>query len=280
MGRGWQIVAGHHYATDTDKVWSYAWCYTDQIVDGVRVRIDLVERDSPSSRPRAPIATAESLAKAGLNDSSALELATKCPWLDGRAYTQNEFFTPLRSTSPQIATDVPAPNYTTEPFSNPTEKSGVESTSYVEKDGFDLLGYDLPNMPIFADNQTECESNCNQATSCLAYVFNKTYKKCFLKNSIGTLFENQVAYTGYRERIGQNPGISSLHFHNTSGLIGTFYRTLENIRYIDCATECDKDQDCRAFNFDSSNKQCTMLKSTFSAVPMPTVSSGVKGPLQ
>jgi hypothetical protein len=75
MGHRWEIMAGHHYASDTDSVWADAWCYTEQDVDGVHIRIQLVVRDSPTAQPRAPIASTESLSKVGLNDSSALELA-------------------------------------------------------------------------------------------------------------------------------------------------------------------------------------------------------------
>jgi hypothetical protein len=271
LGRRWTIETGHHYETDADKAWTRAWCYTQQVVDGVNVKVDLVERDSPTSQPRAPIASQESLAKVGLNDASALDLATKCPWIDGRVYAQNEFFIPSGRTAPSVVP--PFPNYSPEP---PTSIPA----SYVAKDGFDLPGYDLPNMPFGVGTQTECEHSCNQTNSCIAYVFNKAYRKCFLKSSVGTLFQNQDAYAGYKDIFGQEPKISALQFHVKSGFIGTFYRTLDNTRYTDCFTECDKDQDCRAFNFDSSNKQCTMLKSTFNSTPMPTVSSGVKGPLQ
>jgi hypothetical protein len=274
LGRSWTIETGHHYETDTDKEWAGAWCYTQQVVDGVKVKVDLVERDSPTSRPRAPIASQESLARVGLNDSSALDLATKCPWIDGKVYTQNEFFIPSGRTAPQLPTVAPpVPNYSPQP---PTSIP----PSYVAKDGFDLPGYDLPNMPLSVESQSECETSCNQTNACVAYVFNKAYRKCFLKSSVGTLYEYEVAYAGYKDSMGQSPRISSIQFHQKSGFIGTFYRTVENTRYFDCVTQCDKDQECGAFNFDSSNKQCTMLKSTFNSTPMPTVSSGVKGPLQ
>ncbi len=102
LGRRWTIETGHHYETDTDKAWIRAWCYTQQVVDGVNVKVDLVERDSPTSQPRAPIASQESLVKVGLNDSSALDLATKCPWIDGKVFAQSEFFVPSGRTAPQL----------------------------------------------------------------------------------------------------------------------------------------------------------------------------------
>jgi hypothetical protein len=276
LGRSWQIEAGHHYATDTDKVWTSAWCYTVQNVDGVLVKVDLVQRDSPTSQPRAPVASPESLARVGLNDSSALELATKCPWLDGRVYDSREFFIPY-GRNPSVPNLAPLTPKDPSPLGGNSTPNPLPS--YVAKDGFDMPGNDFPNMPLNVDTQSDCESKCNETDGCVAYVFNKPYKKCFLKNSLGTLFENEVAYAGYKDT-WNSPTISSLQFRKNTGFVGIFYRNLDNIRYVDCVMECEKDQICLAFNYDYSNKQCTMLRSINNAIPMPTVSSGVKGPLE
>jgi hypothetical protein len=85
LGKSWDIQAGHQYAAESDKIWTSAWCYTRPTVDGVALWIDLASRPSPSAQPLALIATRESLAKAGLDDSAALALATKCPWLDEKS---------------------------------------------------------------------------------------------------------------------------------------------------------------------------------------------------
>jgi hypothetical protein len=196
LGRSWQIEAGHHYVTDTDKVWTSAWCYTVQNVDGVLVKVDLVERDSPTSQPRAPVASPESLARVGLDDPSALELATKCPWLDRRVYGSSEFFIPY-GRNPSV------PNVTQPTPKDPSPLGGNSTSnplvSYVAKDGFDMPGNDFPNMPLNVDTQSDCESRCNETGGCVAYVFNKPYKKCFLKNSFGTLFQNEAAYVGNKD---------------------------------------------------------------------------------
>ena len=109
---------------------------------------------------------------------------------------------------------------------------------------------DLANMPIGSDLQSECEASCNSASGCVAYVFNKQYKKCFLKNAAGTLFQNDTAYTGYTSTNGEQPKFSLLKFHDKTAQIGTAYGSPSNIRYVDCALDCDKDFACIAFNYD------------------------------
>jgi predicted aspartyl protease len=272
-GRHWQIYAGHHYKTDTDKEWTNAWCYTQQVIDGVNVKIDLVERESPTSLPRAPIASPESLARVGLNDPSALDLAAKCPWLDGKVYSRSEFYVSPGRTPPSSPSIVPlVPDYAPAAGTNPAPPR------YVAKDGLDLLGNDFPNMPQNTDTQSECETRCNATNECVAYVFNKPFKKCFLKNAVSTLYEDEFAYTAYKDLGGEAPRISPLKLHKNAGFSGNFYKTIDNIKYMECEVECDKDQNCSAFDFYYGNKRCTMLRSVTSTnpIPMPTVSSGVK----
>jgi PAN domain len=273
IGRQWEVTAGHHFANDTDKVWSRAWCYTRQYADGVLVQVDLAERNSESSGPRGPLASPASLARVGLDDTSALELASQCPWLDGRAYAVGGFDIPTgRISVPSKVT--PSPDQSPEPI--PTAPPVPAAPAYVARDGFDLPGNDLSNMPINADTQVDCESSCNSSGNCVAYVFNKPYKKCFLKNDIGTMFANDQAYTGYKPRNGIEPRTSLLQMHKQTGLIGAYYRGLDGTNYLDCTIACDKDSGCAGFNYDSSTKQCTMLKQVSSSIAMPTVASGLK----
>jgi PAN domain-containing protein len=282
-GRLWQVEAGHHYATDTDTVWESAWCYTSQSADGVLVKIDLAARDSPGSTPLGPLASPESLIRVGLDDSSALDLAAKCPWLDGREYQGSDFAVPPGRTQRPAPQYVPAsaPQYVPAPAIQPEPApASPPAPIYIARDGFDLPGNDLANMPINSDTQSDCEASCDTAGSCVAYVFNKPFKKCFLKSSAGTILSNDQAYTGYKNIDGIQPRVSMLQTHKQISLIGTFYRKLDNIKYGDCTLECDKDSICLGFNYDSSTKGCVMLKEINNTIPMPTVSSGRKSSAQ
>ena len=42
--REWTIKAGHHFDTENDPSWSSAWCYADQLVEGVTVTVSLADR--------------------------------------------------------------------------------------------------------------------------------------------------------------------------------------------------------------------------------------------
>jgi hypothetical protein len=272
-GRQWEVEAGHHYATDTDKVWSNAWCYTNQSADGVLVRIDLAERGSPSGKPRGPLASPESLKQVGLDDSSALDLATKCPWLDGKEYQASDFDAPISRTQPTTPLFPPTPDSPPEPV-----PASPPAPAYITKDGFDLPGSDLSNMPLNRDTPVDCEASCNETSACVAYVFDKSFKKCFLKSETGTLITNDQAYTGYKKLDRGQPRISPLIMYRKTALVGPIYRETENLRYVDCTVECDKDFSCLGFNYDSTTRRCVMLKQISNTIPMPTVSSGIKAP--
>jgi hypothetical protein len=94
LGKNWDITAGHHYSNETDQVWQNAWCYTNPSINGVKLSIELANRASPTARPTALIASPETLAKAGLDDRAALDLATKCPWLDKASFRLDDFTIP------------------------------------------------------------------------------------------------------------------------------------------------------------------------------------------
>jgi hypothetical protein len=190
LGHRWTIEAGHHYATDTDKIWDRAWCYTRQSPSGILVQIDLAERDSPDARPTALIASPESLKRVDLGDASALDLATRCPWLDGKEYKVGDFsIPPLRNLPEAPNNPQPSPYLPSPPDALPSPNPpSAGSSIFLARDGFDLPGNDLQDKPVRADSQGDCEAICNMTNGCVAYVFNKLNKVCFAKNSIGTLF--------------------------------------------------------------------------------------------
>src|SRR5271165_4218472 len=126
-------------------------------------------------------------------------------------------------------------------------------------------------MPISSDTQSDCEASFNTAGSCVAYVFNKPFKKCFLKSAAGSIISNDQAYTGYKNLGGVHLRVSTLQMHKQIGVVGTFYRAIDNIKFVDCTLECDKDSICLGFNYDSSTRECVMLKQVNNTIPMPTV---------
>lgn len=94
QGSTWVVETGHQFESETDLNWKFAWCYTNRLVDGVLVKIDLVQRISPDAVPEASIATSETLDKAGLTDAAAIALATYCTWLDDKKFNAADFKVP------------------------------------------------------------------------------------------------------------------------------------------------------------------------------------------
>ena len=53
--------------------------------------VSLADRTSPTARPLAPVSSTETLASVGLDDASALELASQCLWLDEATFRPGDF---------------------------------------------------------------------------------------------------------------------------------------------------------------------------------------------
>jgi PAN domain len=250
----WPVTAGHQYESDTDKMWSRAWCYTTRTVDGVLIRVDLAVRDSPFARPKAPIASSQSLAKVGLDDDAGIQLAARCPWLDGRQFQESDFLSPPARNVPSATTNIAQQAAGAQPRTAAPALPTVPS--YVAKDGYDLPGNDLPNMPLAKESPLDCEQACNGAEGCVAYVFNKSFNKCFLKNAVGTLFENKTACTSVNQN-NQIQRVSSFKFQTKTGIVGAFYRSIDSTKLLDCTTACDSDLNCQAFNYDTATSALT-----------------------
>jgi hypothetical protein len=55
--------------------------------------VDLLQRSSPIATPLALVAPSETLDKVGLTRPAAVTLATKCLWLDNKAFEVTQFAT-------------------------------------------------------------------------------------------------------------------------------------------------------------------------------------------
>jgi hypothetical protein len=81
-GRSFLVTVGHHFQTESDKSWSYAWCYTSPTFLGVQYKVDLAERSSPSMSPTGLLSADKTLSTAGLTREEGFALASACPWID------------------------------------------------------------------------------------------------------------------------------------------------------------------------------------------------------
>ncbi|WP_165900031.1 PAN/Apple domain-containing protein [Borborobacter arsenicus] len=252
MGGTWRLTSGHFFRDENDVMWENAWCYTRQVVNGVDVNIELVNRVSPSAKPQAPISSGATLASVGLNDDTALNLATECPWLDGVSFRRSDF---------------------AEGIARRTEREKAQE--FVVKDGWDALGGDFMNMPMRNVSFEDCQTQCNRNDRCMALTYNKKFRACFLKGSATVLVRNIDAATAARRVVEAALQYSSLVFATNTVVVGHSYSNTE-MGYADCISACSTAEVCVGFNFDSKNRMCALMDNVVSSSKFTGVESGLK----
>ena len=89
FGYSWVIEAGHSFKTEADQakgIWSSAWCYTNQEVKGLSLKLDLARRNSPNGPPLIHSPKDQTLEALGLTIGNLKYLAESCPWYDGKKF--------------------------------------------------------------------------------------------------------------------------------------------------------------------------------------------------
>lgn len=248
-GSHWSLVSGHHFSDENDPTWDRAWCYTRRLVNGVDVNVDLANRPSPTDRPQAPSAPLATLTSIGLNDASALELASKCAWLDNRTFSGNEYDTP------------------------PGRAEAAQKL--VVQDGWDAMGFDLPSMPVWDVSFDQCQTQCEGDNRCLAITYDKKHSACFMKGDASVLVRAPDATVAVKQAVAGKVQYSSLVFYKNTVVVGNSYSSITST-YADCVLACAADVKCMGFDFDSPNKMCSMLDQVDSLSVFKGVASGSK----
>lgn len=248
-GSHWSLVSGHHFSDEHDPTWDRAWCYTRRLVNGVDVNVDLANRPSPTARPQAPAAPMATLASIGLNDASALELASKCAWLDNRAFSGNDYEAP------------------------PGRAEAAQKL--IAQDGWDAMGFDLPSMPVWNVSFDQCQTQCEGDNRCLAITYDKKHSACFMKGDASVLVRAPDAAVAVKQAVANKVQYSSLVFYKNTVVVGESYSNIPST-YADCVLACAADQKCMGFNFDTPNKMCSMLDQVDTLSVFKGVASGSK----
>jgi hypothetical protein len=85
--REYDVVAGHEFASETDTMFSHAWCYTNALEEGLTLKIGLGTQE-PNKSALMAMPTAAMLKKSGLSCKNIQMLYNNCPWLDGNPNVQ------------------------------------------------------------------------------------------------------------------------------------------------------------------------------------------------
>ncbi|AZO34112.1 MAG: hypothetical protein EOS76_10950 [Mesorhizobium sp.] len=248
-GAHWTLTSGHYFTEENDPTWDRAWCYTRRLVNGVDVNTDLVNRLTPTATPQAPIAPPATLASVGLNDDSARELASKCAWLDGKAFSPADFELPSGRAE--------------------------AAKKLIAQDGWDAMGFDLQGMPLMNLSFDQCQTRCEGDDQCQAITYDKKHSACFLKGDASILVRAPDAAMAAKPAVASKVEYSSLVFYKNTVVVGDSYSN-EPSNYASCVTACAVDQKCLGFNFDGPNNMCSMLNQVSSLSVFKGVASGTK----
>ena len=263
QGNSWELTSGHHFKDENDETWDTAWCYTRRNVNGVDVNVSLAGRAGPSSAPVGPVAPAQTLQLVGLNDATAVDLATKCAWLDGRTFTSAEVIpNQYREQAVPVPTQTPAPEVDPD-------------SGFVVMAGWDAIGNDLPDMPIRNISSEQCQSACDSDYKCLAVTYNTKFQACFMKGDASLLVKSDESIMAAKKVVESNLRRSNLVFATKTEIFGISYWSAA-LRYPDCILQCANDNSCVGFNFRKKESACVLFNRITESAGNAAVASGIK----
>jgi PAN domain len=201
------------------------------VVVAVGVVIALLQRGTPNRRDSQGNVTAENSAPRG----------------DGNA--------PSTSSPPQIDAKL---------VTRPEPPRPASFNKYLN---YDMKGGDISSSDGNIFRRTDasgCQASCRAKAACLAYSFDKWNSACYLKSTLSVLTLDPHSDTSIRDD-RQLPGVTSdaRHFcsYNNSSLTGEGSQRFQSQTARDCEQSCEPDQNCIAYTFSRSDRQCSTFLS-------------------
>lgn len=143
-------------------------------------------------------------------------------------------------------------------------------------ESFDLVGFDLPGMPIVDGTLADCEDRCEKDGSCLAFTFNTENAACFLKSGAELAVSNPVAVSGYRESSDSQIRRVDMTLQEATDYPGNDIDRQEATTLEACLIACEDESTCKAFTYVTWRRECWLKNGTGSAEPHDGLVSGIK----
>lgn len=140
----------------------------------------------------------------------------------------------------------------------------------------DLLGNDLPGMPIADSSVTDCEMRCEKSANCGAFTFNTENAACFLKSRTDLAVANPAAISGYRELPDSHIRRIDMTIQQATDLPGNDIGQQTDTTFEGCLTSCSDDSSCKAFTYIIHRRECWLKNGTGSAEAREGLVSGFK----
>jgi PAN domain-containing protein len=121
---------------------------------------------------------------------------------------------------------------------------------------FDLLGYDLPGMPIADSTVTDCEMRCERSADCGAFTFNRENSACFLKSQTDLAVGNPAAISGYRELPDSHVRRIDMVVQQATDFPGNDIGQQADTTFEACLISCSESTACKAFTYVIHRREC------------------------
>jgi hypothetical protein len=157
------------------------------------------------------------------------------------------------------------------------EGQRTSSVSTLKRLGsLDLVGFDLPDMPIIVDTVADCEARCEKNGSCFAFTFNADNSACFLKSGADLAVSNPAAVSGYRESPESRIRHIDMRIREATDYPGNDIDRQEAMTFAACLVACNEQSACKVFTYVIRRRECWLKNGQGSPEPGDGLVSGVK----
>ncbi|WP_119389813.1 PAN domain-containing protein [Taklimakanibacter lacteus] len=169
---------------------------------------------------------------------------------------------------------IEAGTYTQEGITGSLDKAPAASMKRVP--AIDLIGLDLPGMPIRNIDAADCEARCVGDGECAAFTFNQKHSACFLKASAELAIGYPWAISGYRARLEAGIRHIAMTVRDETDYPGNDIDRLKGMKFKTCLLACSEAEVCKAFTFVAARGECWLKNDIGSAEPASGLVSGTK----
>ncbi|MGI0524781.1 PAN domain-containing protein [Rhizobium giardinii] len=177
------------------------------------------------------------------------------------------------------ATRYPVPGYREPTYEQEEETEEAAPRTFRQYVNFDLFGFDLDEGQP-ATTLSQCEDMCRGNLQCKAYTFNEWNQKCFQKGGVDKLRLEPRARTGVLTdelQPGYRDAQVVMEYYHGSIISGT---KLGSARVAasreQCESACWGSNQCIAFSYIKSQRECRMFNFASNRFPKAGVESGSK----
>ena len=145
------------------------------------------------------------------------------------------------------------------------------------KSGRAIVGFDLPDMPIAADNSGQCLRLCQGNPNCHAFTYDSKRDKCYLKGSGRYTLLSKGAVSGMTKDIAEVIQLSRFSVLLGKDSPGKDIAHRSAGSFEECLHRCETTPACRVFTFVTGTSDCWLKGAASKFTVKKGMATGVRG---